>query len=248
MSRRRSRSAGSVEWLACCGLAIASVPISATENAAVAIPHPDPVFASRCGTLDNAYGPFDYTNPKDVAERLPIVEQFHFNRNVESLISGQTSELLGADLDYTLRAFPNHHRALYAMVRYTLRHKGERVPPGAHYPGECYLLRAVRFKPDDASVRGIYGVYLSAAGRSDEALAQYEMAAEFAPTNAEAHYNLGLLYRKLHRLDEALEHAKIAYRLGYPLQGLKNQLKRDGVWKADSDGEATASSPPPGVE
>jgi tetratricopeptide (TPR) repeat protein len=222
--------------------------MSGVLSATVVIPQPDPTFASQCGTLENAYGPFDYTNPVDFAERLPVVEQFHFNSNVESLISGQTSNLLGADLDYTLRAFPNHHRALYAMVRYTLKHRGDRVPPGAQYSGECYLLRAVQFKPDDASVRGIYGVYLSKIGRSDEALEQYEMAAEFAPENAEAHYNLGLLYRKLRRLDEALKHAKIAYRLGYPLQGLKNQLKRDGVWKVDADIEASAPSPPPGAE
>jgi tetratricopeptide (TPR) repeat protein len=242
MGRRRSRSVAAAGWFAGCGLAIACMSVCGTANAAERASQSDPAFVSQCGTLDNAYGPFDYTNPTHVEQHLPIVEQFHLNRNVESLISGQTSETPGADLDYTLRAFPNHHRALYAMVRYTLKHKDERVPPGAQFPGECYLVRAVRFKPDDASVRGIFGVYLSKVGRSDEALAQYEMAAEYAPENAEAHYNLGLLYRKLHRQDEALEHAKIAYRLGYPLQGLKNQLKRDGIWKADADAEVNCST------
>ena len=208
----------------------------------------DAVFETECGTLENAYGPYDYTNPTDVTEHLPIVERFHFNGNVESLIRGQTSESPGGDLDYTLRAFPNHHRALYAMVKYQLKFSTERVPPGANFPGECYLLRAVRFKPDDASVRVIYGIYLYRVGRNDEALAQYEKAAQLAPDNPEVQYNIALLYRKLNRLDDALKHAKIAYRLGYPLQGLKQQLERDGVWKSDSEDKAASASTPPGAE
>jgi tetratricopeptide (TPR) repeat protein len=231
----------SIKSLACRGTAVLWMLMACAANAA------ESTDMAECGSLTNAYGPFDYTNPLDVEQKLPIVEQYHFNDKVEALVSGMTSESLGADLDYTLRAFPNHHRALYAMVRYTLKYKGQRVPPGAHFPGECYLLRAERFKPDDASVHVIYGIYLSKIGRNGDALAQYETAAELAPDSAEVQYNLGLMYRKLNRLDEALEHARIAYRLGYPLQGLKNQLKEDGVWKDDADGEAAASSPPRGV-
>jgi hypothetical protein len=36
-----------------------------------------------CGSLRNSYGPYDYTNPRHVAENLPIVEVAHFNANVE---------------------------------------------------------------------------------------------------------------------------------------------------------------------
>ena len=238
MSAWRILLAGKARLLVCCTLALPWQTAHAQTNSV----NPDPAFASQCGTLENAYGPYDYTNPTDTAEQLPVVETFHFNSNVEQLISGMTAERPGSDLDYTLRTFPNHHRALYAMVRYTLQHKGERIPPGAHYPGECYLLRAVRFRPEDASVRVIYGIYLSRTGRNDEALEQYEVAAELAPRNAEVHYNLGLLYQKLNRLDEALKHAKIAYELGYPLPGLRDQLKRDGVWKPDTEAESSLTS------
>jgi tetratricopeptide (TPR) repeat protein len=220
----------------------------AQAQSTAAISQSNSQLGSQCGTLENAYGPFDYTSPTDVTEHLPIVERFHFNSNVEQLISGLTQEGPGGDLDYTLRAFPNHHRALYAMVRYALKNPGLEIPPGAQYSGECYLLRAIQFRPEDASVRIIYGIYLSKTGRNDEALAQYEKAAELAPANAEVHYNLGLLYRKLRRFDEALEHAKIAYELGYPLQGLKNQLKRDGVWKPSDDVESSAASAPQGAD
>ena len=63
--------------------------------------------------LHNAFGPFDYrTATKD---KLKLVESYHFTPKVESLIGGQ-SGTLGADIDYTLRAFPNHPRALLCGV------------------------------------------------------------------------------------------------------------------------------------
>lgn len=44
----------------------------------------------------------------------------------------------------------------------------------------------------------------------------------------EIHYFLGLIYLKLKNLDEASIHAKRAYELGYPLQGLRRQLDAAG--------------------
>lgn len=247
MNAVRSASTASTGGFTCCAVAVALIATLRPAESAAAAPRQNAALESECGVLENAYGPYDYTNPTDVKQHLPIVEQFHFNGDVEALIRGQSSAAPGGDLDYTLRAFPNHHRALYAMVKYQLQFKTQRVPPGANFPGECYLLRAVRFKPDDANVRVIYGIYLYRVGRNDEALAQYEKAAELAPDNAEVQYNLALLYRKLNRLDDALKHARIAYRLGYPLQGLKQQLQRDGVWNSDAgDVTASATTPPEG--
>ena len=67
-----------------------------------------------CGSLENAYGPYDYRT--DRGNRLYLVESAHFTPVVESLISGLSGPL-GAELDYTLRAFPNHHRALISDAR-----------------------------------------------------------------------------------------------------------------------------------
>ena len=72
-----------------------------------------------CGVLQNAYGPFDYRDPVSKRDNLPIVESFHFTPDVESLRHGRSGSVLG-DLRYTLRAFPNHHRALKSMARYGL--------------------------------------------------------------------------------------------------------------------------------
>ena len=66
-----------------------------------------------CGSLQNGYGPYDYRSDKD---KLRIVEQYHLTPEVVNLVAGSTGEI-GDDLDYTLRAFPNHHVALMAMVK-----------------------------------------------------------------------------------------------------------------------------------
>src|SRR4051794_26054278 len=70
---------------------------------------------SQCGSLANAYGPFDYRSTDKTA--LNMVEGPHFPPKVEALISGNSGPI-GAELGYTLRAFPNHHRALLAVMRY----------------------------------------------------------------------------------------------------------------------------------
>jgi tetratricopeptide (TPR) repeat protein len=183
-----------------------------------------------CGSLHNHYGPWDYTNPVHFRDRLPIVENAHFDNNVESLEEGLTAKLPGGDLDYTLRAFPNHHRALYSMARYSLQYGNRRIPPGANYSGYCYFVRAIRFKPEDPTVRLIFGIYLSMQKKYSEAIEQTKAAISLEPNSAEAHYNLGLLYEKTDALEMAVQHARIAYDLGYPLEGLKNKLRRRGVW------------------
>jgi len=184
--------------------------------------------ALECGALDNAYGPFDYTDPTHRRDNLPIVEQFHFSSDVENLRRGQSSTIIG-DLDYTLRAFPNHHRALNSVARYLQANPTAAIAP--YRSAECYFNRAMRFRPGDGTVRMIYGTYLFKRGERQAALQRYEEALTLKPESAEAHYNMGLLQLDLKRTDEALEHAHKAYALGYPLQGLKNRLKRAGAWK-----------------
>ena len=186
-----------------------------------------------CGSLDNGYGPWDYTNPTHFRERLPMVENRHFRSQVESLKEGTTAKLPGGDLDYTLRAFPNHHRALYSMARYSLQYGSHRIPPGAHYSGHCYFYRAIRFQPEDANVRLIFGIYLSLQKKYPEAIEQMQAAISLEPNSAEAHYNIGLLYEKTDAIEKAAQHARIAYDLGYPLEGLKNLLRKRGVWDVE---------------
>ncbi len=186
--------------------------------------------AAGCGSLQNGYGPFDYTNPVHFRDKLEIVERVHFDGGVENLRGhALTPQNLAGDIDYTLRAFPNHHRALYTMARYYLtKKKFNRA--ALRYSANCYFQRAMRFKPDDGVVRMVYGVYLYKAGKLDESAVRFREALQLSPNDAEVHYNLGLVLAKTEKYDDALIHAKKAYELGHPMPGLRNKLKRAGVW------------------
>lgn len=180
-----------------------------------------------CGPLTNAYGPFDYRTA--TPDQKNLVERAHFTAEVEALARGTTSHQPGGDIDYTLRAFPNHPRALKSIMELEFRKKTDR-PSGSHWPVWCYFDRAVRFKPDDAQVRLLYGLYLFRKGNTAGAIAQLESADDLAGANANVHYNLGLIYFDLKNFDKSLEHAHQAYALGFLLDGLRNKLERAGKW------------------
>lgn len=172
------------------------------------------------------YGPYDYRTDKS---KLGIVEDYHFTPAVEALVRGSTGELPGLDLSYTLGAFPNHHRALLAMVRYGEKMKSPQ-PPGARYSVDCYFDRALRFRPGDVIVRMIYAKYLAKSARNPEAIQQLEQATAFARDNAFSHYNIGLIYFDLKDYERALRQAHKAIGLGFPLTALRDQLQSVGKW------------------
>jgi tetratricopeptide (TPR) repeat protein len=175
-----------------------------------------------CGNLQNAYGPFDYRNPVNKRDNLPIVETYHFTADVESLRQGRSGSVLG-DLRYTLRAFPNHHRALRSMSRYAL--EGGRFPNDEPIPSaDCYFERAIAFRPDDAAVHVIYANYLFKRGEREGARKHYEDALRLAPDSIEINYVAGLFFVDEGDLERARELARIAYENGYPLPGLKNKI------------------------
>ena len=175
-----------------------------------------------CGDLHNAYGPFDYRDPVNKRVNLPIVETFHFTPDVESLRHGSSGTVLG-DLRYTLRAFPNHHRALKSIARYALA--GGQFPIDDSIPSaECYFDRAIAFRPDDAAVRVIYANYLFKTGGREEARKQYEEALRLAPESVEINYVAGLFFVDIGDLERARKLAKMAYDNGYPLPGLRKKL------------------------
>jgi tetratricopeptide (TPR) repeat protein len=175
-----------------------------------------------CGALQNPYGPFDYRDLGIRREYLPRVEQHHFTLQVRTLEQGKSSTLIG-DIDYTLRAFPNHPAALDTVARYALR--GGKFLPDGIPTADCYFERAVSFAIDDPAVRVLYGNYLLKRGQKDAARAHYEHALEVAPESPDVNYNAGLFYLELGDLNRAKELAKVAYELGYPLPGLRNKIE-----------------------
>lgn len=184
--------------------------------------------ANFCGDLKNGYGPFDYRKRAEFSREFETVESAHFTEEVERGIKG-SSGYLGGDLDYTLRAIPNHHRALATLARLALTQKTVMVS-GSKYPVECYFNRAMRLAPDDGAVLSAYGNYLFALGKTDKAFFMYRDAAALEPENPAIAYNLGLAYFKRKDYEQALKFAKIAYAKNFPLPGLKQRLTEVGKW------------------
>jgi tetratricopeptide (TPR) repeat protein len=181
-----------------------------------------------CGDLKNGYGPFDYRNAASLPAELSMVEGHHFTTEVENNVSGQEGAIAG-DLDYTLRAWPNHPRALASMSRQSILEK-QMKPRGANYPVDCYFLRAFQFAPDDAMPHAVYGNHLQAVGKPDQAMVEFRRAVELDPDNATISYNAGLAYFRAKQYDKALALAKKAYAKNFPLPGLKNKLIAVGRW------------------
>ena len=201
-----------------------------------------------------AFGPFDYTDktysiPGLYTEHgssqespLRFVEKAHFTHNVEMLIKGRTG-VLPTDIDYTIRAFPNHHRALWAMIKFELMFlkKGagrnaiiqitKPYNPTKIPPPECYLNRAIKFDPEDPVLYMLYGLDLHKRGLLTYALKYYKESERVykesdgsVKENAELYYDMGLLYVDMKNYKEAKKYAKKAYILHYPLMGLKKAL------------------------
>lgn len=186
-----------------------------------------------CGSLKNNYGPFDYTNVEHLTYnrgyQLYIVERAHFNSDVEAGIRGQSTYLPAGDISYTLRAWPNHHRALLAMARLALRDKTER-PKGSAHTMDCWFERAHRNAPHDGMVPAIYATYLAKRGRKQEVMEQGQLAYELTPDSKNVNYNLAVAYFEIKEYELAKKHAMRAEELGHPFSGVKNQLQKLGKW------------------
>ena len=176
--------------------------------------------------LTNPYGPWDFTNPAH-ADKLPIVLRAHFTPQVERLVKGQSGYLLG-DIDYTLRAIPNYHRALVSISTYERLRSNREQGRKQYYTAECYFRRAIYFQPKDVTTQMLFGMHLHLTKQYQAAEKIYLSAIAINPNYAELQYNTGLLYVDMKKLNNAIEHAKIAYDLGFPLKGLENKIKRLG--------------------
>jgi len=183
-----------------------------------------------CRGTEEGYGPFDWRRTTEQNRRL--VEKIHFTADVESLRKGSTGSV-EHDLDYTLMAFPNHHRALWAYAknwieRYpevSLSYRTELAKQGTP-PPECYFIRAIKAVPGDPVVRMAFGVYLHKRDKLDLALEQYEAVEQMNDSYAELAYNMGLLYLERRDITKARTYSDKATALGYPLRGLDRELRK----------------------
>lgn len=180
--------------------------------------------SSACGSLKNPYGPYDYRKDRP---KLPIVEGAHFTPEVEMLVRGHTATRPGADIDYTLRASPNHHRALVAMAKLAERSDGLN-PRDMRYSADCWFDRAIRFAPDDHLARLIYAQFLGRTKRTADAELQLKAIAQANPSEALTWLNLALVYTDLQRWPAAREAAERARSLGLERNALNERLTLAG--------------------
>lgn len=179
-----------------------------------------------CGQLAASFGPFDYRTAD--TKTLKMVEDFHFTPKVERIVGGSTGTIEG-DLSYTLRVFPNHHRALFSFARLALREKKSKFAT-SEYSIDCWFERASRFAPDDGQVLAIEGYYLGRKGDRLAAAQKYKEAIELGAETADTYYSYGLLLFDLKQYDASLEFAKKAYAQKFPLPALRKKLEAVGKW------------------
>ncbi|RZJ12911.1 MAG: ABC transporter permease [Rubrivivax sp.] len=191
-----------------------------------------------CGNLENHYGPFDYRQHEG-SKRL--VEVAHFTPGVERLTLKATGPF-GGDIGYTLRAFPNHYRALQTMERLVEKEKAD-PPESARYTIECYYERAIRFVPDDHIVRLLYANFLVKRQRRDAAMQQIDYVAETTKENPLAQLNTGRMYLELKEYDKALVMAHRLLAMGYDRKELRDGLAAAGKWVDPPSTAASESEP-----
>lgn len=197
--------------------------------------------AEDCGSLESHYGPFDFRTDRP---KLGIVEKHHFTAKVEKLAGGDTAATPGPDLEYVLKTFPNHPRALAAVVRWSKK-KQDPHPKDLKYSVDCHFERALRFRKDDAVVRMLYATWLGDTNRRQDGLAQLEQVKP--GDNPFTTYNLGLVYAELGGYDKALELAHKAQGMGITRTSLRDRLQKAGHWREPVTSTQSASAPGAGA-
>ena len=141
-----------------------------------------------CDGGEQGYGPFDYIQRGQLKNELHLVEMAHFTSDIENLIKGTVAGSIEGNLNYTLRAWPNHPKALLSIIRYQLNINKKLITKKIDTPPECYLQRAIHFSPQDTTSYSLYGYYLRKLGRLEEAAKYYEKASKLDPENAKTAY------------------------------------------------------------
>jgi Tfp pilus assembly protein PilF len=176
----------------------------------------------------------DYYTTTDTT-LLRTVERYHVVP-AEEKIRTKFYSAARADVDFVLRYFPNHPKALLLMAQLCT----DRATP--HCELDTVFEKAIAINPNVAGTYVTQGVYLHRVKRYREAIASYQRGLAIDPNSINAHYNLALAYLETKQYDLANEEAQRAYALGAPFPGLRDRLKQSGQWKP----VAATPAPQPG--
>lgn len=184
--------------------------------------------------LSNHYGPYDFYDPANHQgnTRVNIVVGAHLTQSMLQMKRGNTGLEISTDLDYTLRAIPNHPQALdlasrlERAVRLGQKPKSERLDRTVN----CYFLRALKLNGDVPETLYVWGLHFQRNGKLKEAHDRFEKAEELGIGDALFDYNYGLLYFSLGDMKQAKTYADKAYGAGVAFPGLRNKLKNASAW------------------
>lgn len=223
------------------GLLIASGFSGVAEAARSAKPPRDTIDPAACKPLGLKPNKINDHRLRDANDWM----RFQFEDNwanhtgpaTQRLASGEYTQRVMADIDFTLRVWPNHVRGLQALIEYTIA--GGK--PYSFQPAECYFVSAKQFYDDDVNVHMLEGLYYWKMQKYQQAKQAYRAALDIDPNSVDANYNYGLMCLELKDYSEALKHAHVAYSAGYPLAGLRKRLQAAGQWR---DPESTTAQAP----
>jgi tetratricopeptide (TPR) repeat protein len=179
------------------------------------------------GGNPNQFGPYDYRDSAaktGLSSPLQMVESRHFNTDVATLTHGLSSTIAG-DLSYTLRVFPNHHRALQSLADLGLRDKKMNIQD-LPFTIPCFFIRAKNYAPTDGMVNAVYAYYLANLNQKDLALTEAEQAIKKAGNNSRIYYDVGLAYYYMGNYNKAQEYSNTAKKLGSTAVGLDILLSK----------------------
>lgn len=215
------------------------------------------IFLAAGGVTPNAtaadygqFGPFDfYATQKNGAYPYTVVERHHLGPKTELMLRQGDYCGYWSDLDYTLRAFPNHPKALRMMAEFLKTHVSCNIGgttsaspsvlelaaqmESGGWQGrtmEYYFDTAIKYRPQYTETRILYARALSDSGNRDQAVRVLEDALRLDPQSGSAHYELGMIQFAKGDKQSALEHARKAYQLGKPPTTLRDQLVAAGIW------------------
>lgn len=194
------------------------------------------------------FGPFDFYDTRgNGAYPYTVVERHHLGPKTELMLRRGDNCGYWSDLDYTLRAFPNHPKALKMMADFLKTHvscdSGRAASQSVldlaaeieagRWQGrtmEYYFETGIKFRPQYTETRVLYARALSDIGNRDQAVKVLEEALKLDPQSSSAHYELGTIQLAKGDKQSALAHARKAYQLGKPPAALRDQLVAAGIW------------------
>ncbi len=151
----------------------------------------------------------------------PAAPETHFClANTLAAVPGRAAEAQ-AEYEEALRLRPDYAEAHDNLAGLLARRPGGAPAALAHYE------EALRLRPDLARTHyNLAGLLETLPGREAGALAQYQEALRLDPGYAEAHNNLGILYARSGRLEQAREHWEAALKLKPGYEDARRNLQR----------------------